>query len=226
MSLQKRVAESLREHPSDLSAHFDYQMLRFVNDERVPQLDAVSTLPSEDRELLSAALMDGLSNFRTGIRAEKNMLLSKKVGPILDMADRLKAQAELTIPTMAICSRVQGFGVYDTMPTSFKAGTDNQIIIYCEVANFASHQNEKGIWETKLHQETALFTESGFNAWNEKSDIPADLSHIRRHDFFVLKKITLPKSLGVGRYVLKVSLFDEQVKRMAESGVQIQLLAQ
>jgi hypothetical protein len=227
--LGHKFTQRLHDYPNDVSAHFDYQMLRFVRDEPVPQLDALSTLPGEDRELVSA-VMDGLNLFRLGLRANGNMLLSKKVKPILDLADRVRSQTELTIPTIAICSRVQGFGVYDPMSTSttsLHAGVDNTVIIYCEVGNFSSQQNDKGMWETKLSQEAVLYTDSGYPAWKDKSDIPLDLSRNRRHDFFVVKKVILPRTLNVGRYQLKVSILDEQVKpRIAENSVWIELIAQ
>ncbi len=154
------------------------------------------------------------------------MLLSEKVKPLLDMADRVRSQAELTIPVIAICSNVLRFGVYDPMPTTLCAGVDNPIIIYCEVGNFSSQQDDKGMWETRLSQEAVLYTETGYPAWRDKSVMPADLSRNRRHDFFVGKKVMLPKTLGVGRYNLKVSIFDEQVKRIAENSIPIELIAQ
>jgi hypothetical protein len=223
--LDHKFAQKMRDYPADLSAHLDYQMLRFLRDDPVPQLDTISTLPGEDRELLTA-VMDGLSNFRSGLRANRNMLLSEKVKPLLDMADRVRSEAELTIPTIAICSRVQGFGVYDPMPTTLRAGIDNPVIIYCEVGNFSSQQDDKGMWQTRLSQEAVLYTDTGYPAWRDKSVMPADLSRNRRHDFFVVKKVTLPKTLSVGRYNLKVSIFDEQVKRIAENSVPIELIAQ
>jgi hypothetical protein len=223
--LGTRFAQRMRDFPTDLSAHLDYQLLRFLHDEQVPQLDTISTLPGEDRDLLTA-VMDGMTNFRAGLRTNRNMLLSEKVKPILDLADRVRSQAELTIPVIAICSRVQGFGVYDPMPTTLRVGIDNPVIIYCEVGNFSSQQDEKGLWETKLSQEAVLYTDTGYPAWRDKSDIPLDLSRNRRHDFFVVKKVVFPRTLNIGRYNLKVSIVDEQVKRIAENSVPIELLAQ
>jgi hypothetical protein len=223
--LDHKFAQRMRDYPTDVSAHLDYQLLRFLRDDPVPQLETISTLSGEDRELLTA-VMDGLSNFRSGLRANRNMLLSEKVKPLLAMADRVRSEAELTIPTIAICSRVQGFGVYDPMPTTLRAGVDNPVIIYCEVGNFASQQDDKGMWETRLSQEAVLYTDTGYPAWRDKSVMPPDMSRNRRHDFFVVKKVTLPRTLNVGRYNLKVSIFDEQVKRIAENSVPIELIAQ
>src|SRR5258708_1445350 len=82
------------------AAQTDDQMLRFLNDEPVPNLAAISGLAAEDRELLSA-LMDSLTNFRTQLRGDNNMLFSRKIHPLIELADRLHAQAELSVPTVA-----------------------------------------------------------------------------------------------------------------------------
>ena len=224
-ALSRRLAQHAQEYPLDLAGHVDYQLLRFVRDEPVPQMEALAGLPQEDRELASIVL-DGFSNFRTPLRADNNMLMSDKVRPLLQMADRLRALSELTVPTIVLCSEVRGFGVYEPMGNSFKAGQDNPLIIYCEVENFSSRQNGKQLWETKLNQEVTLYTESGFVAWREKNDIPPDLARNRRHDFYVFKRLTLPRNLSVGRYTLKVAIGDEQAKRIAENSIQINLVAQ
>src|SRR5258708_40019751 len=99
-------------------------------------------------------------------------MLSKKIQPLLDMADRLRSQAELTIPTMALCSSVDRFGVYTPITTTrFGAGKVNSVVVYCEVSNFASIQDETKMWHTQLKQEMDLYTESGLAVWPEKSNV-------------------------------------------------------
>jgi hypothetical protein len=53
-----------------------------------------------------------------------------------------------------------------------------------------------------------------------------DFSHRRRHDFFVAKPIILPRSLTIGRYLLKVTVEDQQARRIAENTVPIEIVAQ
>jgi len=91
------LARNLKDYPKDVWAHLDFQMLQFLRDKPTPQLDMLAPLAAEDRELI-ASVMDGLSNFRNAIRADNNMLMSRKVRPFLELADRLRAQADLIIP--------------------------------------------------------------------------------------------------------------------------------
>jgi hypothetical protein len=223
--LSDKLATRVREYPRDVAGHLEYQVLQLLLDEQVPQLAALASLPGEDRELVSAVL-DGLSLFRSTLRSDNNMLLSKKIRPLIEMADRLRSQADLTIPTVALCKSVEGFGKYDPIdPARFAAGAEHKAIVYCEVANFASNLNERQQWETRLRQELVLYTEFGVPVWNDRTETIVDAARNRRHDFFVNKRVVIPGNLTIGRYLLKVSIVDEQANRVAEQTVPIVIAA-
>jgi hypothetical protein len=219
-----QIAQRLRDNPRDLSAHLDHQLQRFLADEPVPDLAALSSLPAEDRELLTA-LMDGLSNFRNGLRSDNNMLLSKKVRPLLELAARVRSQAELSIPTIALCKGVTGFGNYEPVDGRFVAQRKNETIVYCEVDNVSSQQAADGVWESRLSQEAVLYTEDGQKVWSTAPISTPDRSRNRRQDFFVAQKIALPPNLSIDRYILKFTVTDEQVGRVAEATVPVQIVA-
>jgi hypothetical protein len=222
--LLQKLSTRVKDYPRDAAAHLDYQLLQFVRDESVPELPSIAPLPAEDRELLTA-LLDGISNFRNGLRAESNMLQAKKVAPLLEMGDRIRGQGELTIPAIALCTSVTTFGVYEPMePAEFKSGPNNAAVLYCEVANFSSQLNEKKQWETRLKHEAVIYSETGLDVWQDKADTVTDFSRNRRHDFYVVKKLRLP-NLPVGRYLLKITVTDLQMNRVAEATVPIQMVA-
>ena len=223
---EQQIAQRVRDNPADMSAQLDNQLLAVLRDDSAPQLSSISALSSEDRELLSA-LVDGLINFRTGIRQDNNMLLSKKIRPLLDMADRLRAEAELSVSTVALCTRVDGFGKYDMIdPPNFPAGRDNPAIVYCEIENFDSKLNDQRQWETKLTQDVTIFTETGMLVWKDKSRDVSDICRNRRHDFFMYDLIKLPADLSIGRYIVKVTIVDRTANRIAEKTVPVEIVAQ
>ncbi len=225
-SLERTLSGRLEQYPRDASAQLDYQLYQLLCERPAPQLEALTPLLAEDRELI-ATVIDGLANFRAELRRDANSLLSRKIAPMLEMGDRLKTQAELTIPTASLCTRVDGFGVYEPInPPRFAAGKDHPAIVYCEVANFATQKNDKGFWETKLSQEATLYTESGMFVWQDKSKPIVDLSRNRRHDFFLVKLVRLPANLTIGRYLLKVTVIDQQINRVAEATLPIQIVAE
>jgi hypothetical protein len=222
--LLRRFATRAKEYPRDLAVHLDYQLLQMHREEKVPGMPDIAALPAEDRELLSA-LLDSLSNLRTAIRRDNNMLQSAKVRPLVELGTRLRAQSELTIPTVALCNKVKGFGVYEPVEPEFSAGRAQQVIVYSEVENFASQLNEQQQWETKLTQDVVLYTEGGLPVWQAKQHTVNDLSRNRRRDFFCVEIIDLPANLTIGRYLMKVTVVDKHANRIAESTLPVKIVA-
>lgn len=226
-AMEKKLATQIKEYPRDVAGHLEYQLLMFLRDAQVPDMNSLASLPQEDRELISATL-DGLVNFRNQLRADNNMLLSKKIRPIVDLSERLQSRAELNVPTLSLCTRVDGYGRYEPIePPRFVANSGSQAIVYAEVANFTSQFNgEKRQWQTDLTQETVIYAEGGMQVWADQSAKIQDFSRNKRHDFFVRKLITIPQTLPIGRYLLKVTITDQQANRVAEASLPIQVVAQ
>jgi hypothetical protein len=226
-ALSVRLSKRVQDYPHDVSAQFDDELLQFLMDQPVPNLSTISSLPDEDREMISA-VMDGLSNYRNNLRSDNNMLLSRKVRPLLEMADRLRSLADLTIPTLALCQEVRGFGNYtpfDGDPPHFAAGMAHPVILYCEVQNFSSQLNDNKMWVTDLVQDAVLYTEGGMSVWTDKTRTVNDTARARRQDFFIVQRIDLPATLPMGRYLLKVSIEDKQSHHVAESTQPLEIIA-
>jgi hypothetical protein len=71
-----------------------------------------------------------------------------------------------------------------------------------------------------------LYTESGLPVWQDKTEQSPDFARRRRHDFFVVKKTRLPANITIGRYLLKVTVVDQQANRVAEATIPVQFVAQ
>jgi hypothetical protein len=226
--LSRKLGERIKSDPLDVSAHLDYQLLQMINGESVPELNAIAPLPQEDREIVSA-IMDGLSNFRSNIRGGANGLLKDKTAPIAEMGDRVRNQATLSIPSLTLCRDVKQFGIYEPFTsTRFVHGEKHLMVVYCEVQNFASQLNSKGLWETKLKYEVLLYTDSNdaaLQVWQQKPTAVVDQCHSRRRDFFIAKLMEVPQDLPVGGYLMKVSIVDETANRIAEATVPLQIVA-
>ncbi len=226
-AIQKRIETKVRDFPKDSAAHLDYELSLFLQDRATPDLASLASLSAEDREVLTV-LMDGLSNFRTILRNDSNMLLSRKVRPLIEMSDRLRSQSELTLPTVALCKSVKGFGLYEPIDADhIVAGKETRAIVYCEVANFASQLDDKQQWQTKLTHEMVLYNEAnGMRVWRKPVEPITDSCRNRRHDFYTFSIVQLPATLPVGQYVLKVTVVDQQANRVAESSLPVTVVAQ
>jgi hypothetical protein len=223
---EQKLHKLVQEYPRDLGYQLDYQLLRLVRDEQTPDMADVTQLSNEDRDLL-LTLMDGMNNFRTAARGNNNLMLNSKIQPLIEMSERLRSQAQLAIPTVALCSRVVSYGVYTPMASSrFSVGKNNELIVYNEAANFASIQGSDSIWRTRLKQEMVLYTDTGLAVWPDKPNAASfvDQSRNRRHDFFISRRIMLPSSLAAGKYVLKITLTDEQSDRVVEASAPLELV--
>jgi hypothetical protein len=222
-----KLRKLVQDYPRDLGDQLDYQLLRLVRDEPTPDLSVVSQLSSEDRDLL-LALMDGLTNFRAAARGDGNLMLNRKIQPLVEMAERLRSQGQLAIPTVAFCTQVDSFGVYRPMASSrFFAGRENDLIVYNEAANFTSVQGNDTIWRTRLKQAMILYTDTGLAVWPEKSNSATFLDQSRhlRHDFFISRLIRLPSSLAAGKYLLKIILTDEESNRVVEASAPLEIIS-
>lgn len=223
--LEAALAQAIRDYPRDVSTHLDYQLLQFIQGKQAPDLSAIATLPEEDQEIVSAVL-DSLSNFRHTIRSDSNPLLSRKVKPLMDLGERLRSRADLEVPTVQLCKRVDGYGVYEPIEQRFVAGQQHQVIVYCEIENFMSQLNGQNLWETKVTEELVLYTENdGLPILREKPVVVPDVCRNRRNDFFIVRKLVLPPTIPVGRYLLKVTVVDQLASRVAEATLPITFVA-
>jgi hypothetical protein len=224
-SIEARLAKTAHDYPRDLSAQLDQQLLQLLSGRQVPQLDGISQLPKDDREMLSA-LLDSLSLLRSNLKTDANLAASQKARPLVDLGERLRAGADLRVATVALCSRVDGFGVYQPMSVDrLPNGRETSAVLYCEVENFLSRQADAGQWETNLSQEITLYNDRGQRVWSERARPVKDLCRNRRHDFFVGQRITLPSALLPGSYSLRVTIVDQNANRVAESTLGVKVIS-
>ena len=219
-NVRQKYVSRVADDPRDLSAQLDLQLARFLQDEPVPMMSDLSALPAEDRELL-AAMCDALSNFRSVVRGDGNPLSSVKARPFIEMADRIRARADLTLSGLTLCSKVTSYGVYDEIsPLTFQPNVENRAVVYCEVDGFISQLNADQKWETKLSLELKLYDDHGLQIWHVPANATTDLASRRRRDFMLAKIIVLPANLAGGHYMLKAQVRDLLGNRVNEQTIQ------
>ena len=211
------------EPPATLAAMFDLQLKRLINDE--PMAD-MKMLPADERGVLSA-IVESLSSYRQALKNESS-LLSTKTAPLAELSERIRATQPLALPNLRLCKSVSQFGIYEPFePARFSLGKETQVIIYCEVENFASRAASDARWETKLSYEAVLYADNdaAVSVITKKPTSTVDRCRNKRRDFFLADRLTLPSTLPAGSYTLKVTVVDQLANRVAEKSVDLLVTA-
>ncbi len=176
-------------------------------------IDAVRSLLDSMTSEGEIASPDAVSNALETIKAE------------------LDAWAGLSIRHAALCTRVDGYGRYETFPSyRFIAGQPQEVIVYTELERFAQQitmgpdgQPRYGI---ELSQRLELYhAADDLNTWNRAAETLRDESRNRLRDYYLTNRVWLPGNLGVGRYHLKVVMRDLLGDKLAETIIPIEIVA-
>lgn len=157
------------------------------------------------------------------------------VDAVIEHAEELKAIQPLTVADARLCTRVEGFGVYnelDTFDGGYKllAGRRHKLIVYVELDRFSSERaTQEGVagYAVDLTQSLALFhmgRERDLLAWRLDDQRIEYFSRRPRRDFFVVQIIELPETLTIDRYALKVTVRDAARDQLAERTILIDLV--
>jgi hypothetical protein len=137
----------------------------------------------------------------------------------------------LSLPTVALCRKVDSFGVYEPLAsTTLQVGRAHSMIIYTEVDGFEQHQastadHEPG-FSSELSQTVMLYHDAdGLLAWSRPEVTVHDATRRQRRDHFIVQRLDLPASLTIGKYNLKILVRDKLTGAEAESTIPISVVA-
>jgi len=228
--LARRLAETLRADPEadPVRVYAALAALEVIEPGLMVNPSAIRGLTPEDARILEAwaDLMREADARLVSSPADARAL----AGALAEASTSASLFEPLGIRAARLCSRVEGFGRYAPMGSTWLAGRPHRAVVYAEVDHFASSPavgsgGERG-YETRLTQELQLFHDSdGLLAWRLPPQDVRDFSRNRRRDFFVVQLIELPSSLTVGRYQLKVTIHDETSGQTAETVLPITIVA-
>ncbi len=205
-SLESIKSDAIDAHPTDMT------------DISPRQIDALEALTNIHRII------------REGADSESDTA-ERIVDAIKNAAENLASWEAVEVKTLKLCSRVEGFGVYDELPgPMLLAGRPHRIIVYAELGHFQTTpgRNDSGVagYLVEVGQELSLFHEvDGLLAWRMSEQNVRDFSRNRRRDFYMVQMIELPENLTVGKYQLKVTIRDKPADSVAEKTLPIEIVA-
>lgn len=231
--LVAELAETLRRQVRDSAAplreYAALAALELLEPGVSPDPTSIPTLTPREVELLDA--------WRDlFVRADEELSsaagdISALATVVSELSTRMQEWETLSISEAKLCSRVDGFGVYSTLPgPKLLTGRRNPAIVYVELDNFthraASGPNGEPGFMVELGQELSLYHDAdGLLAWRQPEQKVEDFSRNRRNDFFIVQRIDLPETLSVGAYRLKITMRDKATGSIAERILPIEFVA-
>jgi hypothetical protein len=192
-----------------------------------------STISPEEQRAI-----EDLRSFLAAIAASSSTPLSRAFA---EHAHLLTASAPLQVRAAQLCSEVISFGQFVTLPSSsFVQGRNIRAIVYAEVDHFTHRPIADGdrtlagpdgrtmndSWAVDLSQELRLYHNAdGLLVWSRPEQGIIETSRNRRRDFYLVQPITLPSTLTIGSYTLKVSIRDRTSGHLAEANIPLDIVA-
>ncbi|UCG17450.1 MAG: hypothetical protein JSV19_05355 [Phycisphaerales bacterium] len=211
-SLRQHVAD----HPNDVDALWPLVLLLMASGQDFEISELVGEVSSETGDTI-ATMADVIRRVREAV-AEPGPAADHALEAINALRVRFTRDAELLLPTVALCTRVSTFGVYDEMdPSLLVPYRANRAIVYCEIRNFFSDRMPDDTFRVTLSSRLEILTADGQSVWTHEEPNIEDVSRQRREDFFLAQLVTFPPELGPGDYVLKVMIEDTSAAKAAEA---------
>ena len=211
--LQQLDAEA--QSKQDFRSAFAALLTRLALGREIEGVAVGRDLPSASRDVLSR-LIRSIAAVRDAV-ASTDVSATPALHAIDDLRGALANRADLEISSVELCRKVLTFGVYDALlETELTAGRSVPAIVYCEVRNFQSEADAEGKFVTRLSTRLEVLSVDGVSVLEKSEPEVVDVCRVRRSDFFLAQRITLPSTLASGDYVLKVAVEDLRGAKVAE----------
>jgi len=215
------VRKNVADHPT-LATALALALLDNGGGKSANSADPAQALNDNDKKILGD-LLTAFEAMKTQ-PPESAATLADRAAPLLDAQKKWQADADLALPRLVLASRVDSFGVYTTVDAKFEQGKRHTVIIYCEVANFSAKKGDDGWFTTDLEQQETLITDDGLLIWRPNAEEISDRSMNQRHDFYLVKKLTIPENLAAGKYTLRMSVTDKNASKRSMVSMPIEIV--
>lgn len=220
---QARALEAhVASHPSDLDAQYRLRLLYLLAGNEGQALQSPGGVSEENAALLTdlfAVLLHGRQVLVSpAVYAEQALSAAERY------VQRLRALSPFRIEHVALCRRVDSYGVYDPLPDEpFPAGQPAAMVVYCQIRNFTTEKTADGQYRTVLSLRLELLDKDGHKQWDSVDPEIEDLCRMPRTDFFIARVVRLPATLPPGEYRLRVEVTDRVSGEFDSTAVPLQI---
>jgi len=224
----KRIADlrsRVTADPNNLEEQLRLRLLYLADKQDDKAIESIPGTDAEIEEIIQVE-MSMLIAARSSSGRDPATWANRQIESIKSLRKMLGAKADLSVPTVALCTQISGFGLYKPIePAEFPARRKNLLLVYIEVENFLSKKTPSGLHRTLLSVRQSLVSRDGQELWSKKDENIEDIARRQRRDFYLtIGPIEIPKSLAPGSYILKVEVEDVLAGKMNSAVAKFKLL--
>lgn len=182
-------------------------------------------LASSEQQAMATKLIDMLLAIREGGGGEPSAEIKRVLEHVDGLRESLTQHTPITISALEVCRAVRGFGQYERIDAALPAGRELEVVLYCELRDFASANEADGAHRSEFSLRTQLLSRSGDVLLDLEDPNIVDRCRTRRRDCFIPRLLRLPDTLSPGEYVVKVTVTDKITRTVAQRSASLRLSA-
>ncbi len=206
------------------------RLLSLIDERPEDALEPIPGIDNSEKQFLQKLLWAQVNYFDLTGTPEPGKRASATIEQ-LDAAIRsLQSRAQLKLKHLALCRHIQTFGDYEPFEkNTFSPG--QSALLYVEIQNFTSRPTGDGRLETLLKSMITI-REAPPNGQTEPAgqivhEIPVgvtpDICRTTRRDYFHNYEFKFPRTLPLGRYVLRLTVTDLHGNKKASESLRFVL---
>jgi hypothetical protein len=121
----------------------------------------------------------------------------------------LAAASSLTLRNLALCRKVQDFGVIERF-TKPDFTRNQEVLLYVEVRNFGWQKANDNAYETELQGSFRVLDRSGTARAERTLPLDKQTSANVRRDYYIAYRLYIPSELAPGSYTLELTVEDKK----------------
>jgi hypothetical protein len=199
------------------------RMLYLLSGKTTQAVQAIPHIEAADQEFWQKTMWGISAYLDDRSETDRRSRATQTITRFNEAVEHLRAEADLVVKNVVFCRKIDSFGSYDKLAKAeFRPG--EQVLVYAEIENFKTELTPEGRHRTRLKSEIELFQKIGseYRESKQKFDFPPteDVCRSYRRDYFHSYILTLPQSLGLGDYVLKLTVTDHVGNKIGSDTVQ------
>ncbi|WP_145342344.1 hypothetical protein [Rosistilla ulvae] len=210
--------------PGGLTQLAKLRMLYLLADKPDQAMEKVDQLNAAEQDYLRYQMMTMWSMVDPDGSPSRTRRWEKALENLRLASGHLAAATEsLDVSSIAFCTEVESYGRI-TPFKDYKLQPGQQVILYCEIDNFASERLSDG-YETHFQGSYDLFNADGVRVAEQV--LPADKQSCNnyRRDYFIAYRLYLPKQLAPGPHRIQLTIEDLKGKKFGQSTLDFEIVA-